>query len=99
MPDTNSGSVNPEGGAGGGPHADDALVRRIDDLVAEEHQLERDHAGTGLDDDGRRRLAALEVQLDQAWDLLRQRRARRHAGLDPDQAAVRDPGVVEGYQQ
>jgi hypothetical protein len=41
----------------------------------------------------------LEVQLDQLWDLLRQRRARRHAGLDPDDAETRDPSTVEGYRQ
>jgi hypothetical protein len=39
----------------------------------------------------------LEVALDQAWDLLHQRRARRRAGMDPDEAAVRDPATVEGY--
>ncbi|MDQ1485188.1 MAG: hypothetical protein QOJ62_881 [Actinomycetota bacterium] len=45
------------------------------------------------------RLRAIEVTLDQCWDLLRQRRARRHAGEDPDQAAVRPEQIVEGYQQ
>jgi hypothetical protein len=44
-------------------------------------------------------LRDLEVQLDQCWDLLRQRRARRHAGLDPDTAAAREGTVVEHYQQ
>ena len=79
---------------------DDAeIVKRIDDLVAEEHRLERDHASEGLADNDRERLHALEVQLDQCWDLLRQRRARRHAGQDPEQAEVRDENVVEGYQQ
>jgi hypothetical protein len=39
------------------------------------------------------------VALDQCWDLLRQRRAKRHAGQDPDQAHVRDASTVEGYQQ
>lgn len=92
MHDPNTGSVNP-----GTPDAE--LVRRIDELVEEEHRLERDHTGTGLDDDGRRRLHELEVQLDQAWDLLRRRRARRSAGLDPSEEHMREPGVVEGYQQ
>ena len=81
---------------------DDAeLVRRIDALVEEEHRLEREHAGAGegLSDDDRRRLRQLEVQLDQCWDLLRQRRARRHAGQDPAEAEVRNADVVEGYQQ
>ena len=78
---------------------DHQIIHRIDALVEEEHRLEREHAGTGLDDEGRRRLQELEVQLDQAWDLLRQRRARRDAGLDPDDAAERDASVVERYQQ
>jgi hypothetical protein len=78
---------------------DHQIIHRIDALVDEEHRLEREHAGSGLDDDGRRRLRELEVQLDQAWDLLRQRRARRDAGLNPDAAELRDPSVVERYQQ
>ena len=79
---------------------DDAeLVHRIDHLVEEEHRLEREHAGQGLDEQGRHRLRQLEVQLDQAWDLLRQRRARRHAGQNPDDAEERSPDVVERYQQ
>lgn len=78
---------------------DAELVRHIDELVDEEHRLEREHAGEGLDDSGRRRLRQLEVQLDQAWDLLRQRRARRHAGQDPAEAEERSPDVVERYQQ
>jgi hypothetical protein len=79
---------------------DDAeIVKRIDQLVDEEHRLERDHQATGLTDADRRRLAELEVQLDQCWDLLRQRRARRSAGQDPDAAHTRPPGVVEHYQQ
>jgi len=44
-------------------------------------------------------MEALEVTLDQCWDLLRQRRARRHAGENPDEAGVRPPGVVENYKQ
>jgi hypothetical protein len=79
---------------------DDAeIVKRIDDLVREEHRLEREHAADGLSDADRGRLDALEVQLDQCWDLLRQRRARRSAGKDPAEAQVRDPEVVEHYQQ
>lgn len=79
--------------------ADEELVQRIDQLVAEEHQLERTHAGEGLDEAGRKRLRGIEVQLDQCWDLLRQRRARRNAGQNPDEAQVRDAAVVEHYQQ
>ena len=90
MSDPNRPSVN----------LDDAeLVRRIDSLVEEEHRLERDHAGDGLSENDRRRLRQLEVQLDQCWDLLRQRRARRHAGQDPADAEVRSADVVERYQQ
>lgn len=81
-------------------NVDDAeLVARINELVEEEHRLEREHAGVGLGDADRQRLNDLEVQLDQLWDLLRQRRARRHAGQDPDEAEIRDPGTVEHYQQ
>jgi hypothetical protein len=78
---------------------DAEIIGHIDRLVEEEHRLEREHVGEGLDEAGRARLSQLEVQLDQAWDLLRQRRARRSAGLDPDQAELRDPSVVERYQQ
>ena len=89
-------NLGPSGIAG---FDDEQLVQRIDQLVAEEHQLERTHAGDGLDDAGRGRLEALEVQLDQLWDLLRQRRARRHAGKDPDDAEIRSGDTVERYQQ
>ncbi len=79
---------------------DAALHHRIDELVAEEHKLERAHGdGKSLSDDERSRWRALEVQLDRLWDLLRQRDARRRAGLDPDGAQERPGGVVEGYQQ
>jgi Protein of unknown function (DUF2630) len=79
---------------------DDAqIAKRIDELVDEEHRLERTHVGSGLSDEEQARLRAVEIQLDQAWDLLRRRRARRHAGLDPDAAIVEPPAVVEGYQQ
>lgn len=80
---------------------DDAeLFRRIDELVTEEHQLEGTaQPGRPLSQDDAARLAQLEVALDQCWDLLRQRRARRNAGLDPDAANVRPAAVVENYQQ
>jgi len=71
----------------------------IDQMVAEEHELwERESAGTATDSD-RQRLAALKVSLDQCWDLLRQRRARRDAGQSPEGAELRSPEVVERYQQ
>jgi hypothetical protein len=71
----------------------------IEQLVAEEHELwEREAAGNATDAD-RRRLDDLKVSLDQCWDLLRQRRALRDAGMDPDVAAARRPEVVENYEQ
>jgi Protein of unknown function (DUF2630) len=71
----------------------------IEQLVAEEHDLwQRESAGNASEAD-RQRLEELKVSLDQCWDLLRQRRALREAGLDPDAAAVRSPDVVEGYEQ
>jgi hypothetical protein len=71
----------------------------IDRMVEEEHQLwEREAAGDATDAD-RQRLAALRVSLDQCWDLLRQRRARRDAGLNPENAELRSPEVVERYEQ
>jgi hypothetical protein len=71
----------------------------IEQLVAEEHELwEREAAGNVSQAD-RQRLQDLEVSLDQCWDLLRQRRALREAGGDPDAAAVRRPEVVESYEQ
>jgi hypothetical protein len=71
----------------------------IDEMVAEEHELwERESAGHATDAD-RQRLQALQVSLDQCWDLLRQRRARRDAGLNPEGAELRSPEVVERYQQ
>ena len=71
----------------------------IEQLVAEEHELwERESAGTASDED-RRKLEALRVSLDQCWDFLRQRRALREAGLDPDVASIRPEETVEGYEQ
>jgi Protein of unknown function (DUF2630) len=78
---------------------DKQLLDRIGALVQEEHALERQATGEGLDDGEQARLHDLEIQLDQCWDLLRQRRARRDAGQDPDIAAVRPEGTVEGYLQ
>jgi hypothetical protein len=75
------------------------VVRRINELTDEEHRLERAHAGDPLSDDELARLREVEVALDQCWDLLRQRRARRETGQNPDDAAVRPANVVEGYEQ
>jgi hypothetical protein len=78
---------------------DQQIVRRIGELADEEHRLERSHEGTGLDPTELERLREIEVALDQCWDLLRQRRARRSVGEDPDTASVRPENVVEGYEQ
>ncbi|HEY0117175.1 MAG TPA: DUF2630 family protein [Cellulomonas sp.] len=75
------------------------ISHRIGALVDEEKQLrEQRAAGAIAPDDERTRLSAIEVELDQCWDLLRQRAALRDAGSDPGQAAVRPAGVVENYQ-
>jgi hypothetical protein len=78
---------------------DQELVKRINDLAEQEHRLEEAHVGEGLAPEEEERLRTIEVALDQCWDLLRQRRARRHAGQDPDEAAERPAPVVEGYRQ
>ena len=78
---------------------DEEIVRNIGELTDEEHRLERSHAGEPLRPDELERLQSLEVALDQCWDLLRQRRARRDAGQDPDAAKVRPASIVENYQQ
>ncbi|MPY95073.1 MAG: DUF2630 family protein [Acidimicrobiia bacterium] len=79
---------------------DDAdVVGRISELADEEHRLERSHTGTGLSEEELSRLRAVEVALDQCWDLLRQRRARRASGQDPDDAQVRPEAIVENYLQ
>ena len=78
---------------------DPQIHASIEQLVAEEHELwERESSGNATDSD-RERLKAVQVQLDTCWDLLRQRRARRDAGLDPDSAEERSPRVVENYWQ
>jgi hypothetical protein len=78
---------------------DQAILAHINELVEEEHALERGKAGVGLSDDEHTRLQKVEVALDQCWDLLRQRRARRAAGLPVEEASPRAPGTVEHYQQ
>jgi hypothetical protein len=78
---------------------DRGIRDHIDDLVNEEHQLLNRGEDNPLDPAERERLHRIEVELDQCWDLLRQRRARREFGGDPDAARVRDPNTVERYQQ
>ncbi|PXY17112.1 DUF2630 domain-containing protein [Prauserella sp. PE36] len=79
--------------------ADEDTIARIDALIAEERELRSHATGNGLDDAGKRRLRELEQQLDQCWDLLRQRRARAEFGDDPDEAQPRPISEVESYQQ
>ena len=79
---------------------DTELLQRIETLVNEEHHLtQRGEEEGGLSGDEHARMKALEVSLDQCWDLLRQRRARRSAGLNPDEAKARDEAIVEHFQQ
>src|SRR5207237_9482170 len=100
-----SGSTTYRNGLPHGPVArrtameDEDLLERINRLAAEEHRLHEAHVGGGLSDEERARLREVEVGLDLCWDLLRQRRALRNAGLDPSDAATRSEGTVEGYQQ
>jgi hypothetical protein len=75
------------------------VLNQIEQLVDEERQL-LDHQSRGaLHTDGHVRPKSIEVSLNQCWDLLRQRRALRSAGADPDDAQVRDATTVEQYQQ
>jgi len=75
--------------------ADQPVLGHIERLVAEEHKLFNE--GTVAEED-RSRLARIQVELDQCWDLLRQRRARREFGQDPKKAKVRPADVVEEYE-
>ena len=78
---------------------DTTILDHIHDLVAEEKRLRDGHAGRGLAGADRQRLESLELQLDQAWDLLRQRRAREELGENPDEAKPRAINEVESYLQ
>jgi len=76
---------------------DKSVIERINELARDEHELwERESRGEASESD-RERMNDLAVTLDQCWDLLHQRRARRAAGMDPDDAEVRDRTTVEGY--
>ena len=78
---------------------DGTILSRIEKLSIEELELEESHHGTPLVKDQLARLKAVEFELDQAYDLLRQRRARRSAGQNPDLASVRKVDVIENYLQ
>ncbi|HEY1421838.1 MAG TPA: DUF2630 family protein [Candidatus Acidoferrum sp.] len=75
---------------------DRSVLNHIDQLVKEEEQL---YGQPELKDNDQARLEALKVELDQCWDLMRQRRALREFGEDPDKAKVRPAKIVENYEQ
>jgi hypothetical protein len=83
--------------------SDEQVQARIEELEQEERKLRTDEgeaAEADADDQLARdaqRLEAIRIELDQLWDYLRQRRALRDAGQDPDNAQMRDPGTVERY--
>lgn len=75
---------------------DRTVLQHIEELVSQEHRLQSQDA---LSEDERLRLRGVQVELDQCWDLLRQRRALRTVGEDPDKAQVRPPEIVDKYEQ
>ncbi|MGO8904719.1 MAG: DUF2630 family protein [Solirubrobacteraceae bacterium] len=83
--------------------SDESVDARIERLLAEEHELRHSEQEDGLNEErlerDRQRLEALEIELDRCWDLLRQRRALRDAGGNPDDAHIRDANTVERYLQ
>ena len=78
------------------PKSDKSVLEHITQLVQEEHAL---HSSGAQADPEKKRLAQLKIELDQCWDLLRQRRALREFGDDPDRAKVRPASIVENYKQ
>ena len=83
--------------------SDQSIAQRIESLVQEEHGIlgreQTDASSADRLDEDRRRLDQISVELDRCWDLLRQRRALREAGQNPDEASVRDANTVERYVQ
>jgi Protein of unknown function (DUF2630) len=82
---------------------DESILSRLDALIDEEHALlDREQADAvdreALEAD-QQRLQRVSIELDRCWDLLRQRRARRAAGQDPEEAQARDAATVENYLQ
>lgn len=75
---------------------DRPVLDYIQRLVSEEHRL---YAKGSLNKSDRERMTKIQVELDQCWDLLRQRRALRETGQNPDEATVRPPDIVEKYEQ
>jgi hypothetical protein len=77
---------------------DKDIQDRIRELIDEEHALRGQHGEAGAETPAGR-LSDVQTQLDQCWDLLRQRRAKREFGEDPDEARVRPANVVENYKE
>jgi hypothetical protein len=81
--------------------SDESIAARIEELVTEEHELrtreETDSTDVAALTEDRRRLERVSIELDRCWDLLRQRRALRDAGGNPDDAEARDAKTVENY--
>jgi len=75
---------------------DQPVFNYIQRLVEQEHRLHENRAHSKAD---RKRLSQVRIELDQCWDLLRQRRALREVGLHPDDAEVRPPEIVENYEK
>jgi len=78
------------------PDTDASVLAHIQRLVNEEHRL-FERGELGPEESGR--LSTVQTELDQCWDLLRQRRARREFGQNPEEAEVRPANEVEGYRQ
>jgi hypothetical protein len=82
---------------------DQSILSHIDALIDEEHALQGHERADAVDpvalEADQQRLHGISIELDRCWDLLRQRRARRGAGLDPEEARARDPAIVEKYLQ
>lgn len=79
--------------------SDRAVLTTINELAEEEHRLLKMESDRTATDEDRRRMLEINAELDRCWDLLRQRRARRNAGQDPDQATLRTEATVESYRQ
>lgn len=75
---------------------DNKIIKHIEKLIEEEERL---YTKGNLNDNEIKNLDQMKVELDQCWDLLRQRRALRNAGKNPDDAEVRPPDIVENYEQ
>jgi hypothetical protein len=78
---------------------DQDVLEWIRKLIDEEHELLKKEEREGAGGANRERRRQVEEHLDQCWDLLRQRRAKRRAGLDPESASVREVDMVELYEQ